>query len=129
MQSITQTFNDGTLSIYRIDNTAAPGKMPNETLTIKQQGIRYENRTVGMTRFWQAAQADVRMDKFIRCPKLIDVHALDIVQTENGEQFKIEQIQYPRDVYPPCMDLSLSAIKVRYELNPVESSGGEGGDT
>lgn len=117
--STTQTFNDGVLNIYRIDNTAAPGEMPNETPTIKYQGIRYDNRTVGMSRFWQAKQEDVRIERLVRCPRLSDVHALDIIQTETGDQYNIEQIQYPRDVYPPSMDLSLSVVNVRADLNPA----------
>ena len=118
MKPTTQTFNDGVMTIYRIDNTAAPGDMPNETPTVKHQSIRYDNRTVGMSRFWQARQEDVRIDRLIRCQRLPDVHSLDIVELENGDQFNIEQVQYLKDVYPPSMDLSLSAVKVRVELNP-----------
>ncbi len=72
-----------------------------------------------MSRFWQAKQEDIRIEKLVRCPKIPNIHTLDVVVLEDGNQYKIEQIQEPQDIKPSCLDLSLSMIKVRLELNPV----------
>jgi hypothetical protein len=119
MKPTTQKYNDGLLTISKVSNTADAGELPVDGLTPKHTEISYDNRTVGMSRFWQGKQVDVRIDRLIRCPTLPDVHPLDVVTTEDGQTYQIEQIQYPKDVEPPSMDLSLSVIKVDEELQPV----------
>lgn len=115
-----QMFNDGLLSVYSLENTAAAGEMPSETPKLKVSGLRYENRTVGMSRFWQGKQLDVQIERLVRCPKISSVHALDVVKTEDGDQYNIVQVQYPTDIEPPCMDLSLECRKVKFDLEGGE---------
>lgn len=120
MKPTTQTYNDGLLTISRIENTASPGDFAVPSLVEKHAGIRYENRTVGMSRFWQGKQLDVRIDRLLRCPLIRDVHPLDVVTTEDSQTYQIEQLQYPQDIEPPSMDMSLSAIVVDELLQPIE---------
>lgn len=121
----TQTYNDGLLSVYSTENTAPAGEMPNDTPVLKIGGLRYENRTVGMTRFWQGKQQDTQIDRLVRCPKISSVHNLDVAVTEDGDQYDIVQVQYPEDVELPSMDLSLELIKAKAELDPPDEGGEE----
>lgn len=116
MKQQTQTFNDGVVNIYSIGNISEPGNMPKEGLTLKVGPLRYEERTVGMGRFWTAMQAQVRVERILRVPRINSISAQDIAIPNDGNQYKIMQIQYPKDVEPPSMDLSLERVDTDYEL-------------
>lgn len=116
MQQQTQSYNDGVVNIYSVGNIAAQGNMPKDGLTMKVSLLRYEERTVGMGRFWSAKQATVKIDQLIRTPQLRNVSTQDVAVLIDGEQYKIVQIQYPPDVEPPSMDLSLERLEAAYEF-------------
>ena len=111
-----QTYNDGIVNIYSVSNIADPGNMPKDGLKIKASGLRYEERTVGMGRFYTAKQSNARIDLLIRAPQLRSVSTLDIAIPQDGKQYKIAQVQYPKDVKPPAMDLSLERLEADYDI-------------
>lgn len=111
----TQTFNDGIVSIYKVDNIAQPGNMPKDGLIIKVKNLRFEERTVGMSRYWTALQDNARIEQLLRMPRINSVTVHDVAIL-NGQQYDIMQVQYPPDVEPPCMDLSLERLEVAYEI-------------
>jgi len=116
----TQTFNDGVANIYSVGNIAPPGGMPKEGLTLKVSSLRYKERTVGMSRYWAAMQANVKIDMVIRVPyvpiKAKAISTQDIAIPIDGEQYRIVQIQKPEDIYPPVMDLSLERLVQKYDI-------------
>ncbi len=111
----TQTFNDGVANIYSVGNIAPPGGMPKDGLQLKVGCLRYKERTVGMSRYWAAMQTQARIDLVLRMPQLRNVLLHDVVIPTDGQQYKIVQIQYPEDVEPPVMDLSLQRLEVAYD--------------
>lgn len=111
-----QTFNDGAVNIYSVGNIAEPGNMPKDGLTFKVGPLRYKKRTVGMGRFWTAMQAHAQIDQVLRVPQLRNVSTQDIAIPNDGQQYEIKQIQYPEDVEPPVMDLSLERLDADYEI-------------
>lgn len=115
----TQSFNDGVVSVYAVSNTAQSGDMPSETITLKQT-LRYHERTVGLTRFFAAKQANVEIKYVLRCPMLRDISAQDIAIPNDGKQYRIVQVQYPEDVDPPVMDLSLEKLSQAYDIYQPE---------
>lgn len=117
----TQSFNDGVVKIYNVTNTAGSGDMPQQTITLKQT-LRYKERTVGLQRFWAAHQANVTVNYVLRCPCLRDVSAQDVAIPNDGKQYRIVQIQYPEDVDPPVMDLTLEEIKQVYDIYQPEAA-------
>lgn len=111
-----QTFNDGVANIYSVSNIAPQGGMPKEGLIHKLGPIRYEERTVGIQRYWAAMQAQARIDMVLRMPIIRSVSLHDVVIPVDGQQYKIVQIQYPKkDVEIPVMDLSLQRLEVAYD--------------
>ncbi|HBV86886.1 MAG TPA: hypothetical protein DEF42_09615 [Desulfosporosinus sp.] len=116
MSKQTQAFNDGVVSIYKVGNISPSGNMPKEGLTFKVGPLRYEERIVGMGRFWSAMQAKARIDMVLRVPQLRGVSSQDIAIPNDGKQYEIKQIQYPPDVDPPVMDLSLERVDAVYDI-------------
>lgn len=112
-----QMFNDGIVNIFSVENIANPGDKPKEGLTLKVGPLRYHERTVGMSRFWTAMQAAVQIDMVLRTPQIRSISAQDVAIPNDGEQYKIVQIQYPEDVDPPVMDLSLQRLEATYDLD------------
>lgn len=119
MSSQTQYFNDGVVNIYSVGNIAPPGNMPKEGLTLKVGPLRYKERTVGMGRFWTAMQAQVKIDQVIRVQQLRSISTQDIAIPNDGKQYEIKQIQYPEDVEPPVMDLSLERVEADYDIEGI----------
>jgi hypothetical protein len=124
MLSKTQTFNDGVVGIYDLGNTASPGNMPVEGLTLKQT-LRYHERTVGLARYYTALQANVKINYVLRCPRLRDVSAQDVAIPNDGKQYRITLIQYPEDIEPPVMDLTLEKLAQQYDIYQPEVTEGE----
>lgn len=112
-----QTFNDGIVNIYKIDNIAAQGNKPKEGLTLRVGPLRYQERIVGINRFVTAKQVNSKVQMLIRIPR-VNISAEDIVIL-NDEQYKIYQLQTIQDVEPKVLDLSLEKVGVNYELSSV----------
>ena len=100
----TQTFS--TALIYEVQY-ATPG------CPRYKETVRYKERTVGLTRRNFARQDNVVIRYVLRCPLLRDVSAQDVAIPNDGKQYRIWDVQYPEDINPPVMDLTLE------ELNPV----------
>jgi len=115
-----QSFPDGVVSFYKVTDIALPGDLPIEGLVLKQT-LRYKERTVGMSRFYQAMQNNIKVDFVIRCPEVrgLSEKATDILVAIliDGQQYKVMQIQYPEDVEPPVMDLSLERLGENYAIS------------
>lgn len=106
MRSKAERFNDGVVKVYAVTNAAPPGGKPVEALALKQT-LRYKERTVGLTRYYAALQANVRVQYVLRCLRVPGVSTQDVAIPNDGKQYKIAQVQYPEDVTPPVMDLTL----------------------
>ena len=98
-----QTFNDGLCTIFR---NSVGG------LTKKVGPLRFDNRAVGVNRFYLAMQNNSQIDRVIRAPRQPNVESNDIAVLHDGTQFTIKQIQMPPEIVPPVMDLSLEKMLV-----------------
>ncbi len=83
---------------------------------ILKDNLRYDERTVGYKRFFTAAQANVKISYLLRCPLLRSITAQDIAIPNDGKQYRIAQIQYPEDVIPPSMDLTLKEAEKTFKI-------------
>lgn len=115
-------FNDGMVTIYRVENRAAPGEKPKDAL-FKRGTLRYQRRTVGIQRHYAAMNAGARVDLLLRVPYRRSVSTQDVaVPTLDGKQYRITLIQVPEDVTPPVMDLTLERLERDYDL-PGQDTG------
>ena len=104
---ITQNFNDGKITIYNAEDNAQPGYYPKISLSPKVK-LGYEERSLGIQRYYAASQNQTVIKRVIRVPKHPDVTNQDVAQTEDGTYYIIDLVQNVVDVYPPCMDLTLA---------------------
>lgn len=114
---LTQTFNDGVLTVYEVGNIAPMGDRPKEGLIQKfSNTLPYEERTVGVTRFIANKQEQSTIEQLLRIPRVSGIARENIVIPIDGEQYRIKQVQSINDVEPRCLDLSLERVDTAYEL-------------
>lgn len=114
LKTQSQTFNSGIAKIYSVTTS---GSMPKKKLNLKLENpLPYEERTVGMSRFWAAMQEQTKIEKLLRFPRVEIVQREDVLILVDGNQYEIKQVQYPPGVEPACMDLSLERIRVPYDI-------------
>lgn len=111
-----QTFNDGVCAIYAVKNIAPPGRKPKEVLEVKTEGLCYEERTVGVTRFYVAKRSEERIDRVLRVPRTGAVSVRDVCVPVDGEQYRIRQVQHVMGVAPPSDDLALERSGAGYDF-------------
>ena len=113
---ITQGFNSGIVKIYKTKNGAQPGHKAVEHLKNPPVTLRYDEQRTGVTRFYAAKQNNIQIDRVIRCPAVPGIDSQDVAVTEDGLQYRIEQIQTVDNIWPACVDISLSKIVQRLEV-------------
>lgn len=110
-------FNDGLMTVYRVENQAAPGRKPVERL-VEKCSLRYSRRTVGIRRHYAALRAGARVDLLLRVPYRPEVSAQDVaVPALDGKQYRITLVQVPEDISPTVMDLTLERLERDYDLS------------
>lgn len=105
-KQISQGYNDGNVQIYEIVDTAEVGRAPAPALGDKICDLRYAEQRVGVTRYYNALQAQVRIDKVLRVQRN-DAITTDMIAVVRGIPYRIDQVQTVMDIYPPSLDLSL----------------------
>ena len=113
---ITQPFNSGIVKIYKTENSAQPGHKVAEQLKKNPVTLRYDEQRTGITRFYSAQQVNIQIARLIRCPEVPGIDTQDVAVTEDGMQYRIEQIQTVDNIWPACVDISLSKIVQRLEV-------------
>jgi len=113
-------LRDGLMRVFKVTNIAQPGEMPKQGLRFFCR-LAYLERTVGMSRYWTAQQASADISLLLRTHRRRDVTTHHVVILRDGEQYNIRQIQYPSEVRPPVMDLSLERRADKYDVEEVGS--------
>lgn len=106
---ITQSYNDGVVTIYSVTDGAQPGYQPAPVLAEKI-ALRYEERRMGLQRYYQAMQDQVKIERVLRTPRAGGVTSQDVAITEDGRRYRVYMVQAVTDVYPPSVDITLSTI-------------------
>ena len=108
---LTQSYNDGMLTVYAVSDEAAPGRQPVRRLA-ELVKLPYETRRVGIQRYYAAAQNQTKVQRVLRVPhsgKPVTNRCL--ADTEDGSRYRIDLVQFVPDVYPPSDDLTLVAYE------------------
>lgn len=120
---VTQTFNDGLVTVYRLTDEAKPGYMP-KLKPVKVALLRYEERRLGLTRYYSAKQNNVQVERVVRVPKGAPIAAQDIAVTEDGQEYAVGLVQTVDGVWPPSLDLTLAKVsQKRITADGVSDSG------
>lgn len=110
---ISQTFNDGVLTVYSVDVGVVPDYETLNGLT-KKSMLHYSERRMGVQRYYAGIQAQTKIDRVLRCQDAGLVEPHDVVITESGKHYLVQLVQSCYDVYPPSVDVSLAAIVQQY---------------
>ncbi len=110
------TFDDGILAICDVINAAPPGKKP--VYALKEKAAYYYGyEKLGVTRYYQAKQADQQVECVVAVPGWEDIKTTDICVLEGGVQYKIAMVQPGKDDNGLRMtELSLERIDQSYEV-------------
>lgn len=112
---VSQTYNDGVVTVYRVTDSAKPGDMP--VIDTEQCAVlHYEERMLGVTRYYAAAQAMARVERVIRVQRRAGINAQMLAITEDGRKYRIDLVQTVQDVFPPSLDLTLSSVTHNVEV-------------
>lgn len=110
-------YDSGVITISRPDGLASdPGAMPIDNYAEYYQGY-YEERTVGITRYWTAKSAQDQIDQLVRIHRVGVVKTNDLVRlspffdTAEAGAYKVVQIQQLNDDDGlPVTDISLERV-------------------
>lgn len=99
-----QTFNDGSCTIHLIDDDGNAGS--------KKELLRFEERTVGVKRYYEAMTVKLQIDRLIRVPfrPWLTTEYLAVL---NGQVYEIKQVQVIPDSSPKSNDISLHLARQR----------------
>lgn len=99
-----QAFNDGVCSIREIDEDGNAGA--------EVEGLRYQERTVGIKRYYEAMTNKIQIDRLIRvqCRPWLATEYLAVM---GGQVYEIVQVQVVADSMPKTNDLSLHLARKR----------------
>ncbi len=113
-----ESLADGYVQIYAVKNIAAEGDRPREGLS-KIVSLPFDYKTVGYNRFWEAAQADVKISAVISVPYRPEISTQEIAVI-GTTQYYIRQVQRIQDTRPETLKLSLERMVENYEIEDPE---------
>lgn len=119
---ISQSYNDGVVTVYAVTDSGPPGGLPVEK-PVKKAVLRYEERRLGLQRYYAGKQNQVEVERVLRTPRRRDVSSQDLAVTEDGVQYRIDLVQSAADVFPPSMDLTLTRIDQNYDASNLDTEG------
>ena len=112
---ITESYNDGIVSIYTVQDGAAPGYRPMPVLVLVKR-MRYQERYLGINRLYSGRQNQVDIQRIVRVQKVPGVSNQNVAITEDGQQYRIDSVQDVIGAYPPSLDLTLATVEQEYEV-------------
>lgn len=112
-------YDAGLVTLCRLENVAAAGRMPVEQL-VPVDAAYFGERTVGYRRFYAAQGVNERVDLLIRSHRMpaarIGMYAV-LSQSENDGQYRIGFAQPVLDDHNlKATDLTLTRLEQNYEL-------------
>lgn len=111
------TYDDGILTICRIANGAEPGNKPVMHLE-KKDKYYYGYEELGVTRFYQAKNANQQIACVVRIPGWEDVKVTDVCVLYDGTQYQIGMVQPTYDENGlRMMRLTLERVGQDYEMS------------
>ena len=112
---ITESYNDGIVNIYTVQDGAAPGYRPVPVLVLVKR-MRYQERYLGINRLYSGRQNQVDIQRIVRVQKVPGVSNQNVAITEDGKQYRIDSVQDVIGAYPPSLDLTLATVEQEYEV-------------
>lgn len=113
-KNVFETFNDGIAEVYCLKDVSAPGFKPDLRPDLHKR-FHFKFKTIGVRRYYEAAQSHVKIDELISIPLDRDISTQDIVRI-GKTVYEIKQIQHKTETRPDTTLLSLTRTEVAYEF-------------
>lgn len=110
-----ETFHDGIVSFWQLDENRQP--------VLLVDGIRYQNRVVGIKRNYAAEQAGHTVEKLIRIPRT-DLVIRGTFAVIADQQYHVLQAQTIQDTIPQCTDITLEQPDILLVFDKAEAGAG-----
>lgn len=121
-----QTFTDGLATFYRVKNSAGKGNIPKYAVE-KFLELPFTEKKVGDVRYYAAMQADSRISKVLRVPRVAGIQPSGDVVTLSGDtrQYKVQKVARNTMTVPESLDVTLEISKTQYktEVTDGDSAG------
>ena len=92
------------VTVYTVTDSGPPGGLPVEKPT-KKAVLRYEERRLGLQRYYEGKQNQVDVERVLRTPRRKGVSSQDLAVTEDGQQYRIDLV------------LTLTRITQKYDVS------------
>lgn len=110
ISKVSESFGDGVVKIYTVEDKAQTGYQPRPIPTLKAT-LRYTEQRLGIQRYYEAMQNQIRIERVIRVPRGVEINSQDIAVTEDEHEYRIDMVQSVTDVWPSSLDLTLAAVR------------------
>lgn len=104
-----ESFNDGVCEVYNTDDR--------NKISDLVDTYHYQNRTVGIQRYYTAMTASKKIAMLIRIPgqHRVDIEQRIVIKVKGKTDmvYEIIQIQDINDTHPKCTDLTLKKIGIK----------------
>jgi hypothetical protein len=116
-----QTFTDGLAVFYRVKNEAGKGDRPKYTME-EFLRVPFTEKKVGDVRYYAAMQADSRISKVVRIPRVSGIQPSGDIVTLSGDdrQYKVQKVARNTMTTPESLDVTLEISKTQYKTEVAE---------
>lgn len=108
-----ETFNDGTVKIYKLKDVSDPGMQP-RLAPVLYRNHAFAYKTIGTKQNYEAMQASVRLDEKIRIHLDRGISPQDIAVVDNI-QYEIVQLQHIMTTKPATTVIYLQRREEIYD--------------
>lgn len=118
-------MDSGVITIYAVENAGERGGHVQRRCTQRGLPEYFEDRVVGLNRYYAARQANVTADRLVRIWRRDDVSPQDVATIQGTTGFfRIRQVQHvDNEDGLPCTDLTLERLVEHYDIaRPDDSS-------
>lgn len=116
-----QTFTDGLAIFNRVKNEAGKGDRPKYTME-EFLRVPFTEKKVGDVRYYAAMQADSRISKVVRIPRVSGIQPSGDIVTLSGDerQYKVQKVARNTMTTPESLDVTLEISKTQYKTEVAE---------
>lgn len=116
-----QTFTDGLAIFHRAKNEAGKGDRPKYTME-EFLRVPFTEKKVGDVRYYAAMQADSRISKVVRIPRVSGIQPSGDIVTLSGDerQYKVQKVARNTMTTPESLDVTLEISKTQYKTEVAE---------
>lgn len=111
-----QTFTDGLATFYHAKNDAGKGNRPKYTME-EFLSVPFTEKKIGDVRYYAAMQADSKISKVIRIPRVGGIEPAGDIVTISGDdrQYRVQKTARNTMTTPESLDVTLEVSKQTYK--------------